>query len=142
MKIKEVRSQNILATYKNECECTRIKNGQGETSAEYCIFFCQTTHNLNFFWFSVGNWCSFISQYSISKGNSFAVSTNIFTSFIPMYLNLNLIFFVILIFALTFDFYFAAKLNIISLKGKNLIHILFIAFISIGLLIAIKGALL
>lgn len=63
-------------------------------------------------------------------------------SFLPLYLNLNLVFFIILILALTFDFYFAAKLNIISLKGKNLIHILFIAFISIGLLIAIKGALL
>ena len=32
----------------------------------------------------VGNWCFLISQYSIAKGNSFAVSTNIFTSFIPM----------------------------------------------------------
>lgn len=78
---------------------------------------------------------------SSALGQSAKVNKS-FISFIPMYLNLNLIFFVILIFALTFDFYFAAKLNIISLKGKNLIHILFIAFISIGLLIAIKGALL
>jgi len=64
------------------------------------------------------------------------------TAFFPVYFNLNMLFFAILIIALLFDFYFAAKLNIINLKGKNLIHILFLAFIAIGAFILVKGSII
>lgn len=63
-------------------------------------------------------------------------------SFFPTYFNMNLVFFAILFFALLLDFYFAAKLNIIRVKGKNLVHIMFIGFIVIGAFILIKGSII
>ena len=62
--------------------------------------------------------------------------------FYASYLNLNLIFFSVLILALILDFYFASKLNLIHIKGKNLIHILFIGFVMIGTFIVINGSIL
>jgi len=64
------------------------------------------------------------------------------TSFYPIFLNVNLIFFSVLILALLLDFYFAAKLNLIHIKGKNLIHILFVSSITIGTFLVIKGSIL
>lgn len=64
---------------------------------------------------------------------------------IPFYtslLDINLVFFSILILALILDFYFASKLNLIHIKGNNLIHILFIGFVMIGTFIIIKGSIL
>lgn len=63
-------------------------------------------------------------------------------SFYTMFLNVNLIFFAVLILALILDFYFAAKLNIIHIKGKNLIHILFITSITVGTVFIIRGSIL
>jgi hypothetical protein len=60
-------------------------------------------------------------------------------SFFPLFFNMNLLFFVVLAVALILDFYFAAKLNLIRVKGKNLIHIMFIGFIIIGAYILIRG---
>ena len=62
--------------------------------------------------------------------------------FYASYLNLNLVFFSVLILALILDFYFASKLNLIHIKGKNLIHILFIGFVMIGTFILINGSIL
>lgn len=62
--------------------------------------------------------------------------------FFPAYINLNLIFASLLILALIFDFYFASKLNLIHIKGKNLIHVFFIGFIIIGAYIIINGSIL
>ncbi|KKQ38704.1 MAG: hypothetical protein US54_C0005G0017 [Candidatus Roizmanbacteria bacterium GW2011_GWA2_37_7] len=64
------------------------------------------------------------------------------TLFFPSYLNINLVFFSFLILALILDFYFASKLNLIHIKGKNLIHILFIGFVMIGTFIVINGSIL
>lgn len=61
-------------------------------------------------------------------------------SFIPFMFNMNILFFAILGLALILDFYFAAKLNLIRVKGKNLIHVMFIGFIIIGAYILIKGS--
>ncbi|PJC33207.1 hypothetical protein CO051_01855 [Candidatus Roizmanbacteria bacterium CG_4_9_14_0_2_um_filter_39_13] len=62
--------------------------------------------------------------------------------FYTSFLNMNLIFFSVLILALILDFYFASKLNLIHIKGKNLIHILFIGFVMIGTFIVINGSIL
>ncbi|MBP9691493.1 CAP domain-containing protein [Candidatus Woesebacteria bacterium] len=61
-------------------------------------------------------------------------------AFYSMFLNINLIFFGVLVLALLLDFYFAAKLNLIHIKGKNLIHILFISSITIGTIFVIRGS--
>ncbi len=63
-------------------------------------------------------------------------------SFFPTYFNINLIFFTVLFLALLLDFYFAAKLNLIRVKGKNLVHIMFIGFIVVGAFILIKGSII
>lgn len=63
-------------------------------------------------------------------------------AFYTMFLNVNLIFFGVLILALLLDFYFAAKLNLIHIKGKNLIHILFITSITVGTVFIIRGSIL
>lgn len=56
--------------------------------------------------------------------------------------NLNLIFLFFLIIALVADFYFAAKLHIVRLGGKNLAHLIFISFVFIGLLLFTRGVIL
>ncbi len=63
-------------------------------------------------------------------------------SFLPTYFNVNLIFFTVLFLALLLDFYFAAKLNLIRVKGKNLVHLMFIGFIVVGAFILIKGSII
>lgn len=62
--------------------------------------------------------------------------------FFTLYFNLNIMFYVVLILALLLDFYFAIKLNLISIKGKNLVHALFIVFITIGAFIIAKGSII
>ena len=62
------------------------------------------------------------------------------SSFFGTYLNINIVFFAILMIALMLDFYFAAKLNLIRVRGKNLIHFMFIGFIAIGAFIIIQGS--
>jgi len=62
------------------------------------------------------------------------------SSFFSTYLNINMVFFAMLMIALILDFYFAAKLNLIRVRGKNLIHFLFLGFIAIGAFIIIQGS--
>lgn len=57
-----------------------------------------------------------------------------------LYFNLNIVFFLILVSALLLDFYFATKMKLTRLRGKNLIHMMFISFIIIGAYIIIKGS--
>ncbi|OGK13263.1 hypothetical protein A3A93_04540 [Candidatus Roizmanbacteria bacterium RIFCSPLOWO2_01_FULL_38_12] len=61
-------------------------------------------------------------------------------SFFATYLNINVVFFAVLMIALILDFYFAMKLNLIRVRGKNLIHFMFITFVAIGTLIIIRGS--
>lgn len=61
---------------------------------------------------------------------------------VPMYLNINYIFIAVLILALIMDFYFAARLNLIHIKGKNILHILFLGFILTGTIMVIKGSII
>lgn len=63
-------------------------------------------------------------------------------AFFTLYFNINLLFYGVLILALIFDFYFAVKLNLITVKGKNIVHILFIVFITIGAYIIAKGSII
>lgn len=56
--------------------------------------------------------------------------------------NINLVFFGFLLTALALDFYFASKLNIIRVGGKNLAHFVFIFFMFLGLFILSRGAIL
>lgn len=61
----------------------------------------------------------------------------------PAYVNLNLVFFAFLLLALLLDLYFAMKLKVIRVGGKNIAHFMFIGFIFAGLLlITLKGAIL
>jgi hypothetical protein len=64
------------------------------------------------------------------------------STFFPAYFNLNILFLSVLLLALLFDFYFAAKLNLIRVKGKNLVHFMFIGFIMIGAFIIIRGGII
>lgn len=57
-------------------------------------------------------------------------------------LNMNMIFLSFLLIALGLDFYFATKLNIVRIGGKNIAHIIFISFIFVGLIVFTKGAIL
>jgi hypothetical protein len=56
--------------------------------------------------------------------------------------NLNVIFMIFLIVALALDFYFASKLNVIRIAGKNTAHLLFIVFILIGLFMSTIGSII
>ncbi len=56
--------------------------------------------------------------------------------------NSNVIFMSFLLLALLLDFYFAAKLHIVRVSGKNLAHFMFIGFIILGLIFLTKGAIL
>lgn len=56
--------------------------------------------------------------------------------------NLNVIFMSFLLLALALDFYFASKLNIVRIAGKNTAHILFIVFILIGLFMSTIGTII
>jgi len=40
------------------------------------------------------------------------------------------------------DFYFSVKLNIIRIGGKNVAHLIFIAFILLGLTLFVRGAII
>lgn len=60
-------------------------------------------------------------------------------NFYSVFVNINVIFFIILICALILDFYLASKLNLIHLKGKNIIHIIFLATLSAAIYFIIKG---
>lgn len=64
------------------------------------------------------------------------------TPFYSIFLDINMVFFAVLILALLLDFYFATKLNLIHIKGKNLIHILFLCTVTIGTIVIIKGSIL
>jgi hypothetical protein len=57
-------------------------------------------------------------------------------------LNINYIFLIFLSLALIMDFYFSVKLNIIRIGGKNVAHLIFIAFILLGLTLFIRGAII
>jgi len=56
--------------------------------------------------------------------------------------NLNVIFMAFLLLALALDFYFASKLNVIRIAGKNTAHFLFIIFILMGLFISTIGTII
>ncbi|MGB9707197.1 MAG: CAP domain-containing protein [Microgenomates group bacterium] len=56
--------------------------------------------------------------------------------------NINMIFLFFLFIALMMDFYFANKLGVIRMTGKNLGHFIFITFLLLSLLIIKQGAIL
>ncbi len=56
--------------------------------------------------------------------------------------NSNIVFLSFLLLALLLDFYFATKLHIVRVSGKNLAHVIFIGFIIFGLVFLTKGAIL
>lgn len=56
--------------------------------------------------------------------------------------HVDIIFLTILLCILILDFYVAAKLHVLRITGKNIAHIIFIAFIIMGLLLMAKGAIL
>jgi len=57
--------------------------------------------------------------------------------------DINLLFFAFIIGALLLDFIFAAKLDILHLRGKHIAHLLFLGFISLGIVFILKqGAIL
>ena len=47
-----------------------------------------------------------------------------------------------LLLAISLDLYFATKLHIVRVTGKNLAHLIFIGFIFAGLLLITKGSIL
>jgi len=57
--------------------------------------------------------------------------------------DINMIFIIFIVCALVLDFAYASKLNILHLRGKHLAHLLFLGFISLGILFILKqGAIL
>ena len=64
------------------------------------------------------------------------------SSILPFTLGSNVIFLAFFLLALILDFYFASKLHIVRITGKNLAHIIFVGFIIVGLLFLTKGSIL
>jgi uncharacterized protein YkwD len=57
--------------------------------------------------------------------------------------NINMIFIAFIVLALVLDFTFASKLNVLHLRGKHIAHLLFLGFISLGIVFILKqGAIL
>lgn len=56
--------------------------------------------------------------------------------------NINVVFLLFLMGALVLDFYFASKLKIIRIGGKNVAHFIFLGFIFVGLLLVTKGTII
>ncbi len=56
--------------------------------------------------------------------------------------NMNVVFLLFLMGALVLDFYFASKLNIIRIGGKNVAHFIFLGFVFVGLLLLTRGAII
>ncbi len=57
--------------------------------------------------------------------------------------NLNILFIAFIVLAILLDFAVASKLNILHLRGKHLAHLLFLGFISIGIIFILRqGAIL
>ncbi len=63
-------------------------------------------------------------------------------SIVQISFNTSLIFLLFLIISVGLDFYFASKLHIVRITGKNLAHLIFITFLLIGILVISKGAIL
>lgn len=82
------------------------------------------------------------AEMPVEEAQVLAKESNVQKSFLPTYFNMNLIFFTVLFLALLLDFYFAKKLNLIRVKGKNLVHMMFIAFIIAGAFIIINGSII
>lgn len=57
-------------------------------------------------------------------------------------LNMNVTFLGFLMLALVLDFYFASKLNVVRIGGKNIAHFIFLGFIVVGLFLITKGAII
>jgi uncharacterized protein YkwD len=60
----------------------------------------------------------------------------------PAYFNANLIFFAFLILAFSLDLFIAARMKVLRVTGKNIVHIMFIIFVTIGLLIMRNGSII
>ncbi len=57
-------------------------------------------------------------------------------------LNMNIVFILFLLVALIMDFYFASRLHVFRITGKNIAHFIFIGFLGIGLILLTRGAIL
>ncbi len=77
-----------------------------------------------------------------TEGVILAKQTNQKISLSGLSLNINIVFLLFLLLALSLDFYFAAKLHVIRIGGKNIAHFIFIGFMILGLLVFTKGAIL
>ncbi len=78
-----------------------------------------------------------VSPVVLAKGANILPS-----NFTNLSLNMNMIFLGFLMLALVLDFYFASKLNIVQIGGKNVAHFIFLGFIFVGLLLLTKGAII
>jgi uncharacterized protein YkwD len=56
--------------------------------------------------------------------------------------NIGAFFIVFLLVALVVDLYYATKMNVLRVTGKNIAHILFIGFVFLGLLLLTRGAII
>ncbi|QQG44538.1 MAG: hypothetical protein HYW86_01320 [Candidatus Roizmanbacteria bacterium] len=56
--------------------------------------------------------------------------------------NLNTMFILFLLLTLGIDIYFAARMKIVKVGGKNLAHFIFIGFMLLGLLVLVKGSII
>ncbi|MEI6533597.1 MAG: CAP domain-containing protein [Candidatus Roizmanbacteria bacterium] len=61
---------------------------------------------------------------------------------LPSYININMMFIIMLIVTLGIDAYVITKLKFIRIGGKHMAHMIFLAFILSGLLIILKGSVL
>lgn len=81
---------------------------------------------------TIGNEQGVLAQESVNKKISLPALS----------FNINIVFLSFLLAALTLDFYFARRFNIIRVGGKNLAHLVFIFFMFLGLLIFSRGAII
>lgn len=82
---------------------------------------------------------------SVKNNNEIVVNTQKKPSLInwdTLPIKMSIIFFLILLTALMFDFYYSHKIQHVRLIGKNMAHIIFISFIIIALTFLAKGTIL
>lgn len=84
-----------------------------------------------------------VSPIPTTHPSILAKQSNVFPfHFASFTFDMNVVFLLFLMLALVLDFYFASKLNIIRIGGKNIAHFIFIVFIFVGLLLVTRGAII
>jgi hypothetical protein len=84
-----------------------------------------------------------VANLTPQQAQAVSLNTNVpKINLFPIVYNLGTVFLLFLATALIFDFYFAKKLNVARISGRNLAHAMFVVFVFIGLMVISKGGII